>query len=85
MGSSHYVNTVRTYNRKDCCGERLANYKVYIGDNGADITQNPTCPGIYTDEQTITCNLEGRYVGIVLGGANFLTLCEVQITEWINY
>jgi len=79
---SHYVNTVKTYNRLDCCSERLANYKVYVGNN-PEIMKNPTCPGTHTDSKTITCDLEGRYVGIALEGQNYLTLCEVEVFEWV--
>jgi hypothetical protein len=44
MGREMYIENVKTFNRVDCCSERLANYNVLIGNN-VDITKNTPCPG----------------------------------------
>ena len=73
-------------NRADCCGERLSNFEIRIGnsleDNG---NANPACGGKYSLEtgktRRILCGgLTGRYVNIVIPGrAEYLTLCEVKV------
>ena len=78
MGSVKTIQGVTTYNRLDCCSERLANYEIRVG-NDPNPLYNPACPGIFTDAQSIQCNLKGRYVGVILTGTNFLHLCEVEI------
>ena len=81
MGSVKNIRKVVTYNRNDCCGERLANYQIRIGNN-PDVFKNPTCPGLFNGAQTILCNLPGRYLGVVIpGDGNILTLCEVEAFE----
>lgn len=47
MTSTNFVKTVQTYNRADCCGDRLSNYLVRVGDN-SDHTKNPKCPGVFS-------------------------------------
>ncbi|CAH1256177.1 TECPR2 [Branchiostoma lanceolatum] len=84
LGTSQSVGRVVVTNRKDCCSERLENFKVYVGDN-PEVTANPTCGGpqsvVGKDVITVNCGgLTGRYVGIALSGVmRFLTLCEVKV------
>jgi hypothetical protein len=47
LGQPKNIKYLNVYNRLDCCGERLANYQIRIGNN-ADMFENPTCPGTYT-------------------------------------
>lgn len=83
MGVVRNIKQIKTWNRDDCCGARLTNYQVRIGNN-ADIWQNPACPGVYTGAQTINCEQTGRYLGITIpGAAQTLTLCEVEAYETI--
>ena len=73
-------------NRGDCCGERLSNFEIRIGnsleDNG---NANPACGGEYSlkanETRRILCGgLKGRYVNIVIPGrSESLTLCEVKV------
>ena len=78
FGSTQFVHTVKTYNRADCCGERLAGYQIAIG-NDPNIFNNPVCPGVFTGEQTIECNLTGRYAGVfIISPSAILSLCEVE-------
>jgi len=81
MGQVRNIKQIKTWNRDDCCGERLTNYQVRIGNN-ADIWLNPACPGVYTGAQTIECALSGRYLGVTIPGASqTLTLCELEAYE----
>ena len=47
MDYQYFVATVKISNRLDCCGERLSNYIVRVGNN-QDINLNPQCPGPYS-------------------------------------
>jgi hypothetical protein len=79
------VTTVKVFNRVDCCSDRLTNYFVTVGDN-TDVSKNTQCGGkVYTGTQNVTCNLVGRYVGIMLNNTNYLTLCEVEVFSTALY
>ena len=81
MGQNRNIKQIITYNRDDCCSERLAGYQIRIGNN-ADIWQNPACPGTFTGAQTIDCSLSGRYLGVTIPGrSKILTLCELEAFE----
>jgi hypothetical protein len=51
MTSTNFVQYVAVYNRADCCGDRLSNYVVRVGNN-ADHKLNPQCPGVYSGAQS---------------------------------
>ncbi|XP_048584134.1 fucolectin isoform X1 [Nematostella vectensis] len=79
-------------NRADCCGERLDNFEIRIGDslvsNGND---NPSCGSSYIIPQggtkSIACHtlLKGRYVNIRIQGPDrSVTLCEVEVYPFIE-
>ena len=73
-------------NRGDCCGYRLGNFEIKIGDSLVDEGRvNPKCGDKHSIEQgltkVITCSppLSGRYV-LVQQLLNFpLTLCELEV------
>jgi len=86
------VSKVSVFNRADCCGDKIANFEVRVGNmepQGMDFTANPTCGSIHWPdapktgggEFTVDCDEQvGRYVTIDLPGDNKqLTLCEVRI------
>ena len=77
FGKPVTIDYIVTYNRHDCCEERLSNYFVSVGDN-PNVFNNPVCPGIWTGAQTIQCNLTGQYVGVFFRHADYLSLCEVE-------
>jgi len=77
------VERVQIWNRADCCGNRLSNFEVRIG-NADNWQQNSKCGNTYSIPQSgnmaINCGgSSGRYVFIVIQGQNYLTLCEVKI------
>ncbi|XP_048578853.1 uncharacterized protein LOC116601842 [Nematostella vectensis] len=79
-------------NRADCCGERLDNFEIRIGDSLVnDGNDNPSCGSSYIIPQgrgnTIACHtlLKGRYVNIWIQGPDkVLTLCEVEVYPFIE-
>ncbi|XP_019645259.1 PREDICTED: uncharacterized protein LOC109486004 [Branchiostoma belcheri] len=87
LGGSYTVSQVRVLNRGDCCGERLQNLMVRVGEN-ENFLQNSQCGETYTDTPTngqtilVYCDppISGRYVSIQLvEGRVTLTLCEVEV------
>jgi len=77
-GSSKDIKKVVVKKRQDCCGDRLTNYQIHVGNN-ANVWANPACPGLFAGDQTIACELSGRYVGVTIpGDGNTLELCEVE-------
>ncbi|EDO25871.1 predicted protein, partial [Nematostella vectensis] len=87
LQKSYVILRLFIVNRADCCGERLDNFEIRIGDslenNGTD---NPSCGSSYIiphgGSKSISCHtlLKGRYVNIWIPGSDRrLTLCEVEV------
>jgi len=89
------VHKVRIYNRSDCCGERIRNFEVRVGNTrptSSTFSSNPKCGGLHWGDAaskgggqlTVPCGnngVIGQYVSIVLPGKKrVLTLCEVKVT-----
>jgi hypothetical protein len=93
LKQSATVKKVIVYNRSDCCGDRLRNFEVRVGDvmpKGSSWSGNPQCgqkhggdlEEIGGGSLAVSCdgNMVGRYVVIVLPGKDkILTLCEVKV------
>ncbi|NLU90475.1 discoidin domain-containing protein [Chitinophaga sp. Ak27] len=91
LGTSANIQTIRIYNRTDCCGSRLANYHIFI--SSVPFTSNTVAgtqaqAGVQDYFQTATAgtpsaisiNNTGRYVRIQLQSTNVpLSLAEVQV------
>ena len=84
------VNSVRVFNRADCCGYRLTQFEVLVGnkqtmsENSIGSTKCGGTTATYSipegQNREIACDgLVGRYVFIVQRRADYLTLCEVQV------
>ncbi|KAM4597647.1 uncharacterized protein ACJ7VT_022232 [Polymixia lowei] len=84
---TYIITSISITNRADCCPERLDGAKIRIGNsllyNGA---ANPLASTIHSIPagRSLTLRwsngIEGRYVVVVLPGANrLLTLCEVEV------
>ena len=85
LEKEYVVRSVGLWNRGDCCGDRLKDYEIWVGDEYNTAKENITRCG---DEQTTqveqggsrnhVCNsIRGRYVTVTRN--NMLTLCEVQV------
>lgn len=76
------IDTVTVWNRGDCCGDRLSNFKVKVGKSDVP-GKNKACPGIHSADQgkskTVECGgIQGEFIGIELATKGILTLCEVE-------
>ena len=76
LQKSFKINRVEIYNRVDCCGDRLNNLVLTVGDtvlgNISTATKNMTIP----------CNgIEASVIKISLPIKSSLTLCEVKLYE----
>lgn len=95
LGTSQQIQTIKIWNRTDCCAERLMNFYVFVSDSNF-VATNPFQlsfqPGVSTYQTTgaagtlttINVNRTGRYVRVTLGDNNYLQLAEVEITG-INF
>ncbi|XP_065055107.1 uncharacterized protein LOC135683702 [Rhopilema esculentum] len=86
FGGSAFVHSVKITNRGDCCGYRLSNFNIVVGNsiegNGGS---NTVCAASQSVPQGGTklfpCRprLHGRYLYIQQNKAEPLTLCEVRV------
>jgi hypothetical protein len=80
------------WNRTDCCGDRLADYWVFVSNTPFGSTDTPSTlqsrTGTWGSHQTTAPNpstvitvggAQGRYVRVQLTGTNYLSLAEVQV------
>ena len=85
-----FIRAIETWNRTDCCSERLSNYYVFVSeapfvsrDLAATRAQAGVLefhvPGRSGNPTTINVNARGRYVRVQLGGTNYLSLAEVRV------
>jgi hypothetical protein len=92
LGSPDSVNSIVIWNRADCCGDRLADYWVFVSDTPFGPTDTPSTlqsrTGTWSSHQTPAPNpstviavggAQGRYVRVQLTGTNYLSLAEVQV------
>jgi len=86
LGEEMEVDAVSVTNRGDCCGDRLSNFEVQVGDTDA-WDANTKCGGQqYSVAQGQTLDVgcssaAGRYVFVgIPGGSKTLTLCEVAVS-----
>lgn len=86
LGSNTGVTRIQIINRKDCCGDRLKNFKVYVSvDNAFSANEVVyTHSTVCTNGQAIEIPLtgkSGRYVKVEAQNspANYLHLSEVRV------
>ncbi|XP_065051247.1 uncharacterized protein LOC135680930 isoform X2 [Rhopilema esculentum] len=87
LGNPKYkVRKVRLTNRGDCCGNRLRNIDIRVGNLDNNPMGNPRCayrvPAIGQGKTAeIACSkpMQGRYVYVALRVTEYLTLCEVEV------
>lgn len=88
FGRSVIVTKVIVYNRNNCCPERLANFKITVGDSSS-VDVNAVCasnipaPMVSPFMADVTCvtPLRGQYLHISLPGtARTLHFAELQVT-----
>ena len=90
LGEVGQLDTVKVWNRTDCCSNRLSNFYVFVSDVPFDSTAMNTTliqPGVSAyfvsvtagSPTTVAVNRTGRYVRVQLSGTNYLSLAEVQV------
>jgi hypothetical protein len=92
LGASYTLSSIAIWNRTDCCGSRLSDYWVFVSDNPFQPGDTPATlqnrAATWNSHQTAAPNpftvvaatgVQGRYVRVQLGGANYLSLAEVQV------
>lgn len=72
------IGDVVVWNRTDCCGERLSDFRLRVSDDGTTWQDYPH-PGTADPETTFTVDRSARYVRVQLDGQNYLSLAEVQV------
>ena len=81
---SSNIQKVKVFNRGDCCGNRLRNFEVRVGNQANRWNHNGKCGNRHSIQQgkskQISCSGKaGRFVFVVLRKRDFLTLCEVEV------
>jgi hypothetical protein len=91
LGQVSAVESVRVFNRTDCCGARLSNFHIFVSDtdmSGRSLSQLIADPavvqvlvGSLSGAPSISVPLvgPGRFVKIQLSGSDYLSLAEVQV------
>jgi hypothetical protein len=90
LGNVHFIDSIKLWNRVNCCQERLSNFYIFVSDvpfNSTSLTTTLNQTGVsgyYTTGAagatlTRSVNRTGRYVRVQLTGSNFLSLAEIEI------
>jgi len=93
LGKKASVKKVRIYNRSDCCGDRIRNLEVRVGNtrpSSVAFSSNPKCGGLHWSDAAakgggslvVPCTgIVGQFVSIVLPGKKrLLSICEVKVS-----
>ncbi|MCK5828940.1 MAG: discoidin domain-containing protein [Methylococcales bacterium] len=90
LGSKIQVNSIRLWNRTDCCTDRLSNFYVFVSNSDISalsldqlLSDNNVwkhqVSGQVSESLDIDVNSLGRYVRIQKVGYGYLSLAEVEI------
>jgi hypothetical protein len=92
LGQSAAIDSVKLWNRTDCCSTRLSNFHVFVsatdmtGRTWAQLTADPTVRQVAVTSLNGSASLSlaiggvsGRYVRVQLDGQDNLSLAEVQV------
>ena len=97
LAENSYLDTLRIYNRTDCCGNRLRAFYVFV-------SQSPFEAGVTLEELQTDANIwsyfhagvageiadidladtQGKYIRVQLSGTNVLNLAEVEVWGCTN-
>jgi hypothetical protein len=90
LGAVQQLQTVRLWNRTDCCANRLSNFYVLVSDvpfasTGLSATlaqagvSSYHTPGPAGSSVSVSVNRTGRYVRVQLAATDYLALAEVEV------
>ncbi len=90
LGRMVEIDSIRLWNRTDCCGDRLGNFHVLVSEepfssqtladvqNQDGVSDYPVS-GTAAGQTDVPIDRFGRYVRVQLEGSNHLQLAEVQV------
>lgn len=79
LGTIQAIGHAVLFNRIDCCGERLHDFKLRVSDDGQHWFDIPFT-GVAGSRVVVPVNREGRFVQVA-NGAGVLSLAEFQLFE----
>jgi len=90
LGVSSQIDHVMLWNRRDCCGERLASFSVFVSDSpflAGDVSAllrdgriwRYEFSGVAGPQTRIPVGRRGRYIRVQLSGRAPLSLAEVEV------
>ena len=79
LGTLQSVQSVKIWNRTDCCGDRLTNFNVILLDASQAVVSSVNVPGQAGSPTTVPISGAARYVKVQLVGTNYLSLAEVEV------
>ena len=91
LGQVRSVESVRVFNRTDCCSARLSNFHVFVsatdmsGRSVAQLLADPAVKSVLVGslnglpDISLALVAQGRFVKLQLAGADYLALAEVQV------
>nr|MCU0870502.1 discoidin domain-containing protein [Burkholderiales bacterium] len=93
LGAPQAIQSMRVWNRTDCCADRLNGFTVLVSDTdmtGRSLAQLLADPAVWRSQQAgtaarlteVAAPVRGRFVRVVLPGTNFLSLAEVEVNGW---
>ena len=81
LGATHMVESVKLYNRNDCCPNRLQNVQVYLGSSWESYAGNTLVASDVDVPQhsplTVPIQQAGRYLWVAK--SNKLTICAIEV------
>ena len=90
LGRTVEIDSIRLWNRTDCCGDRLSDFHVLVSEapfssrslaevQAQDGVSDYAVAGAAGQQTDIAVGRFGRYVRVQLEGTNYLQLAEVQV------
>jgi YD repeat-containing protein len=92
LGSVQPIESIKIWNRTDCCGDRLSDFYLFLSDQpftSTDLTATQSQAGVSSYQTsgqggattTVNVNRSARHVRVQLAGSNYLSLAEVQVFQ----
>jgi hypothetical protein len=82
LGESYELDTVKLFNRTDCCSERLQNVDILLSDDGTTFRPIAVSGQVpVTQTFAMPAGTRARFVRVQLRGTGILSLAEVQVSS----
>ena len=75
FGATYTVTKVKILNRGDCCGKRLNDAKIFIGDNLCGTLSNPE-QGKWA---VVKCKVQGSFIKVQAAPKKYLHFCGLKL------